>query len=49
MAWPAGVGGGALPGDLIGQHLLNSIEFWSGQDCELFNACLGSVPWHQCP
>lgn len=49
MAWPTGIGGRALPGDLIGQHLFNSIEFWSGQGCELFNACLGSVPWHQCP
>lgn len=44
-----GCGGGALSGDLIGQHLLDAIAFWSGQGCELFNACLGSVPWHKCP
>lgn len=44
-----GRGGGALPGGLIGQQLLDSIEFWSGQGCELFNACFGSVPWHECP
>lgn len=44
-----GRGGGALLGHLIGQHLLDSIAFWSGQGCELFNACLGSVPWHKCP
>lgn len=41
--------GGALPGALIGQHLLCSIESWSGQGCELFNAYLGSVPWLECP
>lgn len=23
--------------------------FWSGWGCELFNARLGSVPWHKCP
>lgn len=39
--------GGALPGDMIGQHLLCATESWSGQGCELFNAYLGSVPWHE--
>lgn len=42
-------GGGAPPASLIGQHLLSPIESWSGQGCELFNAYLGSVPWHECP
>lgn len=26
-----------------------SIESWSGQGCELFNAYLSSIPWHECP
>lgn len=39
--------GGALPGGLIGQHLLYPTESWSAQGCELFNAYLGSVPWHK--